>query len=74
ACADELKALTNLSDIRSKPWVFVSFGPSQKKEPLGGGEPRQDRARGKKVLKTYRSFVPQDDNLIIKKAPRTSRS
>ena len=20
-----------------KPWVFVSFGPSQKKEPLGGG-------------------------------------
>jgi len=42
ACADDLKALTNLSDIRSKPWVFVSFGPSQKKEPLGGGEPRQD--------------------------------
>jgi hypothetical protein len=41
------KALTNLSDIRSKPWVFVSFGPSQKKEPLGGGEPRQDCAKGK---------------------------
>jgi len=27
---------------------FVSFGPSQKKEPLGGGEPRQDRAMGNK--------------------------
>ncbi|WP_208864435.1 hypothetical protein, partial [Pedobacter suwonensis] len=32
---------------RCKPWVFVSFGPSQKKEPLGGGEPRQARAKGK---------------------------
>jgi len=31
---------------RCKPWVFVSFGPSQKKEPLGGGEPRQARAKG----------------------------
>jgi len=30
-----------------KPWVFVSFGPSQKKEPLGGGEPRQDCAKDK---------------------------
>jgi len=27
-----------------KPWVFVSFGPSQKKEHLGGGEPMQARA------------------------------
>jgi len=31
-----------------KPWVFVSFGPSQKKEPFGGGEPRQARARARK--------------------------
>jgi hypothetical protein len=38
------KVSTSLSDIRSKPWVFVSFGPSQKKEPFGGGEPRQARA------------------------------
>ena len=29
-CAAAIKALTNLSDIRSKPWVFVTFGPSQK--------------------------------------------
>jgi len=29
-CAAALKALTNLFDIRSKPWVFVTFGPSQK--------------------------------------------
>jgi len=59
------KALTNLSDISSKPFSyalvfvvfkgrhafaalrFVSFGPSQKKEPLGGGEPRQDCEKGK---------------------------
>ncbi|MFF5380409.1 hypothetical protein [Pedobacter suwonensis] len=33
-----------------KPWVFVSFGPSQKKEPFGGGEPRQDCAKGKKIF------------------------
>ena len=32
---------------RCKPWVFVSFGPSQKKEPLGGGEPRQAPSQGK---------------------------
>jgi len=31
-----------------KPWVFVSFGPSQKKEPFGGGEPRQAWANDKK--------------------------
>jgi hypothetical protein len=41
------KALTNLSDISSKPWIFVSFGPSQKKEPFGGGEPKQGRAKDK---------------------------
>ncbi|WP_157255355.1 hypothetical protein [Pedobacter sp. Leaf216] len=29
-CADDQKALTNLSDISSKPWTFVTFGPSQK--------------------------------------------
>jgi len=40
-CAAGKKALTNLSDRSSKPWVFVSFGPSQKKEPPGGGKPRQ---------------------------------
>ncbi|MFD2584549.1 hypothetical protein ACFSR6_18775 [Pedobacter vanadiisoli] len=33
-----------------KPWVFVSFGPSQKKEPLGGGEPRQGSAKGKTYI------------------------
>ncbi|KQR72323.1 hypothetical protein ASF92_03260 [Pedobacter sp. Leaf176] len=32
ACAAANKALTNLSDIRSKPWVFVTFGPSQPAE------------------------------------------
>ncbi|WP_235526104.1 hypothetical protein [Pedobacter sp. Leaf216] len=29
-CADDKKALTNLSNISSKPWTFVTFGPSQK--------------------------------------------
>jgi len=41
ACAAGNKALTSLSDSSSKPWIFVSFGPSQKKEPPGGGEPRK---------------------------------
>jgi len=40
-----------------KPWVFVSFGPSQKKEPFGGGEPRQARAKGKKIATALR-FPP----------------
>jgi len=44
ACAAGNKALTNLSDSSSKPWIFVSFGPGQKKEPPGGGEPRKARA------------------------------
>ncbi|OWK70637.1 hypothetical protein CBW18_05885 [Pedobacter sp. AJM] len=38
-----------------KPWIFVSFGLSQKKEPLGGGEPRQARAWGK--IKKYSRIV-----------------
>ena len=56
------KALTNLSDISSKPFSyalvfvvfkgryafdalrFVSFLSREKKEPFGGGEPRQARA------------------------------
>jgi len=41
-CVAAIKVLTNLSDIRYKPWVFVSFGLSHKKEPLGGDEPGQD--------------------------------
>jgi len=40
-CAAAFKVSTSIADIRCKPWVFVSFGPSQKKEPLGGGEPNK---------------------------------
>jgi len=46
ACAAGNKALTSFSDSSSKPWVFVSFGPSQKKEPFGGGEPKNKSEEG----------------------------
>ena len=44
--------LLGLCDKRCRPWVFVSFGPSQKKEPLGGDEPRQDSKEG--LLNAFR--------------------
>jgi len=49
--------LLGLCDKRCRPWVFVSFGPSQKKEPLGGDEPRQDSKEG--LLNAFRQA--QDD-------------
>jgi len=58
------KALTNLSDISSKPWVFVSFGPSQKKEPL-----RRRRAEASPSLRqriaTALRFPPARDPIAI---------
>ena len=44
-----------------KPWVFVSFGPSQKKKPFGG-EPRQAIARKKPTIVTLNAVK----NLSVK--------
>ncbi|KQR72154.1 hypothetical protein ASF92_02290 [Pedobacter sp. Leaf176] len=40
ACAAENEALTDLSDIRSKPWVFLLLGQAKSKSPSAASEAR----------------------------------
>jgi len=45
--AGDQKSFDEFIRHQFQSWVFVSFEPSQKKEPLGGGEPRQDCAKAR---------------------------